>query len=66
MERKQLETIELIRKAVFHKKKKKKGNDGFAVVSSGHTLVRQHCPTQDVGAGKGLSMKPCNKIYNRT
>lgn len=45
---------------------KKFGYDGFAVVSSRQTLVRQHCPTQDVGVGKGLSMKTCNKIYNRT
>lgn len=42
------------------------GYDGFAVVSSRQTLVRQHCPTQDVGVGKWLSVKPCNKIYNRT
>lgn len=42
------------------------GYDGFAVASSRQTLVRQHCPTQDVGVGKWLSMKPCNKIYHRT
>ena len=67
MERKQLETIELIRKAVFHQKITTiNGYDGFAVVSSGHTLVRQHCPTEDVGVGEGFSMKPCNKIYNGT
>lgn len=42
------------------------GYDGFAVASSRQTLVRQHCPTQDVGVGKWLSIKPCNKIYNRT
>lgn len=42
------------------------GYDSFAVASSRQTLVRQHCPTQDVGVGKWLSMKPCNKIYHRT
>lgn len=42
------------------------GYDGFAVASSRQTLVRQHCPTQDVGVGKWLSMKLCNKIYHRT
>lgn len=30
----------------------KVGYDGFAVVSSRQTLVRQRCPTQDVGVGK--------------
>lgn len=30
----------------------KVGYDGFAVVSSRQTLVRQYCPTQDVGVGK--------------
>jgi len=38
------------------------GYNGFAVVSSRQTLVRQHCATQDVGVGKW----PCNKICNRT
>lgn len=42
------------------------GYDGFAVASSRQMLVRQHSPTQDVGVDKWLSVKPCNKIYNRT
>lgn len=42
------------------------GYDGFAVASSRQTLVRQHCPTQEVGVGKRLSVKPCNKICHRT
>lgn len=42
------------------------GYDGFAVASSRQTLVRQQCPTQDVGVGRWLSMKLCNKIYHRT
>lgn len=41
------------------------GYDGFAVASTRQTLVRQHCPTQDVGVGKWLSVKPCNKICHR-
>lgn len=42
------------------------GYDGFAVASSRQTLVRQHCPTQEVGVGKRLSVKPCNKVCHRT
>lgn len=42
------------------------GYDGFAVVSARQTVVRQRCPTQDVGIGEWLSMKPCSKIYDRT
>lgn len=42
------------------------GYDGSAVAFCRQTLVRKHCPTQDVGVGKWLSMKPCNKLYHRT